>query len=93
MENYEFTNAPAYSEKLGRCFHKNGSGSTNSFDGEPDLALTAGGVGGECCGGWSLCMLVGLHYRHPPSGIQSGTGIFSLGHGKCKLEIPSLSLS
>lgn len=62
---YEFTNAPAYSEKnWGGAFPQKWFWlNCNSFDSEPDLALTAGGGRrGVLCWMESVAM-VGLHYR------------------------------
>jgi len=95
-KRYEFTNAPAYSEKnWGGAFPKNGSGSIATALTVNPTSLTAGGrrgsfvVDGICGDGWLA--LRGKFYEFVP-GIQRYTGIFSLGvDGKCKLEIPSLA--
>ncbi|CAD5931639.1 putative tocopherol cyclase, chloroplastic [Planktothrix tepida] len=62
---YEFEKAPAYSEKnWGGSFPKQWFWvNCNSFDGEPDLALTAGG-GQRGVLWWSESVaLVGIHYQ------------------------------
>lgn len=64
-QRYEFTNAPAYSEKNWggafpiKWFWLN----CNAFDGEPDLALTAGGGRRQVLAWMESVAMVGLHYR------------------------------
>lgn len=64
-DRYEFTNAPAYSEKnWGGAFPKRWFWlNCNSFDGEPDLALTAGGGRRGVLWWMESVAMVGLHYR------------------------------
>lgn len=64
-KRYEFTNAPAYSEKnWGGAFPKKWFWlNCNSFDGEPDLALTAGGGRRGVLWWMESVAMVGLHYR------------------------------
>lgn len=62
---YEFTNAPAYSEKnWGGAFPQKWFWlNCNSFDGESDLALTAGGGRRGVLWWMESVAMVGLHYR------------------------------
>ncbi|MBE9042612.1 tocopherol cyclase family protein [Oscillatoriales cyanobacterium LEGE 11467] len=62
---YEFTDAPAYGEKnWGRSFPEKWFWlNCNYFEGEPDLALTAGGGKREVIGWTESVALVGIHYR------------------------------
>ncbi len=64
-KRYEFTNAPAYSEKnWGGAFPQKWFWlNCNSFDGEPDLALTAGGGRRGVLWWMESVAMVGLHYR------------------------------
>jgi tocopherol cyclase len=64
-ERYEFTKAPAYSEKnWGRAFPQKWFWlNCNSFDHEPDLALTAGGGRRGVLWWMESAALVGIHYR------------------------------
>lgn len=64
-KRYEFTNAPAYGEKnWGRAFPKKWFWlNCNSFAGEPDLALTAGGGRREVLWWEESAALVGIHYE------------------------------
>jgi tocopherol cyclase len=64
-DRYEFTNAPAYSEKnWGGAFPQKWFWvNCNSFDGEPDLALTAGGGRRGVLWGMESVAMIGLHYR------------------------------
>lgn len=64
-ERYTFTRAPAYSEKnWGRSFPQKWFWfNCNHFDGEPDLALTAGGGRRQVLGWMESVALVCLHYR------------------------------
>ncbi len=61
---YEFTDAPAYSEKnWGHAFPKQWFWlNCNSFDDESDLALTAGGGLRKVLGWEESAALVGIHY-------------------------------
>jgi len=62
---YEFENAPAYSEKnWGGSFPKQWFWvNCNSFDHEPDLALTAGGGIRQVLGWSESVALIGIHYQ------------------------------
>ena len=62
---YEFTDAPAYGEKnWGRAFPKKWFWlNCNSFDREPDLALTAGGGKRGVLWWTEAAALIGIHYR------------------------------
>lgn len=62
---YEFTDAPAYGEKnWGRAFPKKWFWlNCNSFDGESDLALTAGGGRRGVLWWEESAALVGIHYQ------------------------------
>lgn len=62
---YEFTSAPAYGEKnWGGAFPQKWFWlNCNSFDGEPDLALTAGGGRRGVLWWMESVAMVGLHYR------------------------------
>ncbi|MBE9125796.1 MULTISPECIES: tocopherol cyclase family protein [unclassified Coleofasciculus] len=62
---YEFTDAPAYGEKnWGRSFPQKWFWlNCNSFDGEPDLALTAGGGRRGVLWWMESAALIGIHYR------------------------------
>ncbi|MBE9019123.1 tocopherol cyclase [Chroococcidiopsis sp. CCALA 051] len=64
-KRYEFTNAPAYSEKnWGGAFPQRWFWlNCNSFDDEPDLALTAGGGRRGVLWWMESVAMVGLHYR------------------------------
>lgn len=64
-KRYEFTNAPAYSEKnWGGAFPKKWFWlNCNSFDREPDLALTAGGGRRGVLWWMESVAMVGLHYQ------------------------------
>ena len=64
-KHYEFTNAPAYSEKnWGGAFPQKWFWlNCNSFDGEPDLALTAGGGRRGVLWWMESVAMVGLHYQ------------------------------
>ena len=64
-KRYEFTNAPAYSEKnWGGAFPQKWFWlNCNSFDGEPDLALTAGGGRRGVLWWMESVAMVGLHYQ------------------------------
>lgn len=64
-KRYEFTDAPAYSEKnWGHAFPKKWFWlNCNSFEGESDLALTAGGGNRKVLGWEESAALVGIHYR------------------------------
>ena len=64
-ERYEFTDAPAYSEKnWGGAFPKKWFWlNCNSFDGESDLALTAGGGKRGVLWWMESVAMIGLHYR------------------------------
>jgi len=62
---YEFTDVPAYGEKnWGGAFPKKWFWvNCNSFDGEPDLALTAGGGKRGVLWWMESVAMVGVHYR------------------------------
>ncbi|MGF1486090.1 MAG: tocopherol cyclase family protein [Prochloraceae cyanobacterium] len=62
---YEFSNAPAYGEKnWGRSFPQKWFWlNCNSFQDEPDLALTAGGGKRQVVSWMEEVALVGIHYR------------------------------
>jgi tocopherol cyclase len=64
-KRYEFTNAPAYSEKnWGGAFPKKWFwANCNSFLDEPDLALTAGGGKRGVLWWMESVAMVGLHYQ------------------------------
>lgn len=64
-KRYNFTNAPAYSEKnWGRAFPQKWFWlNCNSFDNEPDLALTAGGGRRGVLWWMESAALIGIHYR------------------------------
>lgn len=64
-KRYEFTDAPAYSEKnWGGAFPQKWFWlNCNSFDGEPDLALTAGGGRRGVLWWMESVAMIGLHYR------------------------------
>jgi tocopherol cyclase len=64
-DRYEFSNAPAYSEKnWGRSFPQKWFWiNCNSFDGEPDLALTAGGGRRQVLWWMESVGLICLHYK------------------------------
>lgn len=64
-ELYEFTKAPAYSEKnWGGAFPQKWFWlNCNSFDSEPDLALTAGGGRRGVLWWMESVAMVGIHYR------------------------------
>lgn len=64
-KRYEFTDAPAYGEKnWGGAFPQKWFWvNCNSFDGEPDLALTAGGGRRGVLWWMESVAMVGLHYR------------------------------
>jgi len=64
-KRYHFTDAPAYSEKnWGGAFPQKWFWlNCNSFDGEPDLALTAGGGRRGVLWWMESVAMVGLHYR------------------------------
>jgi tocopherol cyclase len=64
-QRYEFTNAPAYGEKnWGGAFPKKWFWlNCNSFDYEPDLALTAGGGKRGVLWWMESVAMIGLHYR------------------------------
>lgn len=64
-DRYEFTNAPAYGEKnWGGAFPQKWFWlNCNSFDDEPDLALTAGGGRRGVLWWMESVAMVGLHYR------------------------------
>ncbi|NHC36671.1 tocopherol cyclase family protein [Scytonema millei] len=64
-KRYEFTKAPAYSEKnWGGAFPQRWFWlNCNSFDDEPDLALTAGGGRRGVLWWMESVAMVGLHYR------------------------------
>lgn len=64
-KRYEFTNAPAYSEKnWGSSFPQKWFWlNCNSFSDEPDLALTAGGGMRQVLWWTEEVGLIGLHYR------------------------------
>ncbi|WP_263971739.1 tocopherol cyclase family protein [Leptolyngbya ohadii] len=62
---YEFVNAPAYGEKnWGGAFPTKWFWiNCNCFDGEPDLALTAGGGRRQVIAWMESVAMVGIHYR------------------------------
>ena len=62
---YEFTNAPAYSEKnWGGSFPEKWFWfNCNAFEDEPDLALTAGGGRRQVIAWMEEVAMVGIHYR------------------------------
>lgn len=64
-KRYEFTNAPAYSEKnWGGAFPQKWFWlNCNSFDAEPDLALTAGGGRRGVLWWMESVAMIGLHYQ------------------------------
>jgi len=64
-KRYDFTDAPAYSEKnWGRAFPQKWFWlNCNSFDNELDLALTAGGGRREVLWWTESAALIGIHYR------------------------------
>lgn len=64
-KRYEFTNAPVYSEKnWGGAFPQKWFWlNCNSFDGEPDLALTAGGGRRGVLWWMESVAMIGLHYQ------------------------------
>jgi len=64
-KRYEFTNAPAYSEKnWGGSFPEKWFWlNCNCFDGEPNLALTAGGGRRGVLWWMESVAMIGLHYR------------------------------
>lgn len=64
-QRYEFTDAPAYGEKnWGRSFPRKWFWlNCNSFDSEPDLALTAGGGKRGVLWWMESAALIGIHYR------------------------------
>lgn len=64
-QRYEFSHAPAYSEKnWGRSFPQKWFWlNCNSFIGEPDLALTAGGGRRKVLGWMESVGLIGIHHR------------------------------
>jgi tocopherol cyclase len=64
-KRYEFTDAPAYSEKnWGHSFPPKWFWlNCNSFDDEPDLALTAGGGDRRVLWWEESAALIGIHYR------------------------------
>jgi tocopherol cyclase len=64
-DRYEFTNAPAYSEKnWGGAFPQKWFWvNCNCFEGEPDLALTAGGGRRGVLWWMEEVAMVGVHYR------------------------------
>ncbi|WP_035985926.1 tocopherol cyclase family protein [Leptolyngbya sp. KIOST-1] len=64
-KRYEFTNAPAYSEKnWGRAFPKKWFWlNCNAFDGMADFALTAGGGRRQVLGWMESVAMVGVHHR------------------------------
>lgn len=64
-DKYDFTDAPAYGEKnWGRAFPQKWFWlNCNSFDAEPDLALTAGGGRREVLGFGESVALICFHYR------------------------------
>lgn len=64
-KRYEFTNAPAYSEKnWGHAFPTKWFWiNSNSFEDEPDLALTAGGGIRSVLWWMESAALIGIHYR------------------------------
>ena len=64
-QRYEFTNAPAYSEKnWGGAFPQKWFWlNCNCFEGEPDLALTAGGGRRGVLWWMESVAMIGLHYQ------------------------------
>ena len=62
---YDFTDAPAYSEKnWGRSFPQKWFWlNCNAFTAEPDLALTAGGGRRDVLGTMEEVAMIGIHYR------------------------------
>jgi tocopherol cyclase len=64
-QRYEFANAPAYSEKnWGGAFPQKWFWlNCNAFEGEPDLALTAGGGRRAVLGWMESVAMVGIHYQ------------------------------
>lgn len=64
-KRYEFTNAPAYSEKnWGGAFPQKWFWlNCNSFDGEPDIALVAGGGRRGVLWWMESVAMIGVHYR------------------------------
>ena len=64
-KRYEFNNAPAYSEKnWGGAFPQKWFWlNCNSFDNQPDLALTAGGGRRGVLGWMESVAMIGIHYR------------------------------
>ena len=64
-QRYEFTDAPAYGEKnWGRSFPQKWFWlNCNSFNNEPDLALTAGGGKREVLWWMESKALIGIHYQ------------------------------
>ena len=64
-KRYEFTNAPAYSEKnWGGAFPQKWFWvNCNSFEGEPNLALTAGGGRRSVLWWMESVAMIGLHYQ------------------------------
>lgn len=64
-KRYDFSNAPAYSEKnWGRAFPKKWFWlNCNSFENEPDLALTAGGGRRGVLWWMESAALIGIHYQ------------------------------
>lgn len=64
-KRYDFTNAPAYGEKnWGRAFPQKWFWlNCNSFNNEPDLALTAGGGRRGVLWWMESAALIGIHYR------------------------------
>lgn len=65
QQRYEFTNAPAYSEKnWGGAFPKKWFWlNCNSFEGEPDLALTAGGGRRGVLWWMESVAMIGIHHQ------------------------------
>lgn len=64
-DRYSFENAPAYGEKnWGRAFPQRWFWlNCNLFEGEPDLALTAGGGRRQVLGLMESVAMVGVHYK------------------------------
>ena len=64
-QRYEFQQAPAYAEKnWGGAFPQKWFWvNCNAFDGEPDLALTAGGGRRSVLGQMEEVAMIGVHYR------------------------------
>ena len=64
-QRYDFTDAPAYSEKnWGGAFPQKWFWlNCNSFVGQPDLALTAGGGRRSVLGWMESVAMIGIHYR------------------------------